>query len=57
MINAKDNPIMDKLNHMGISLYLVTKDSKKPATIKSGTNPTAIFTPCFAPLTNEALLE
>ncbi len=57
MIKVNEPIIIVKLSHIGICVCLVTKLSKNPAVIKIGTKPTAIFTPCFAPLTNEAALE
>ena len=56
-MKVSDESIIVKLSHMGILVYRVTKLSKKPAMMKIGTRPTAIFTPCLAPLTNETALE
>lgn len=49
--------MINKLNHIGIWVYRVTKLSRNPAVIKIGTNPITIFTPCFAPLINDTFLE
>ena len=57
MIKVNDPTMIVKLSQIGICVCLVTKLSKNPAVIKIGTKPTAIFTPCFAPLTKDAALE
>ncbi len=57
MINVSDEPIINKLIAIGISVKRVIKDSKKPAVIKSGIKPIIIFTPSFAEIKNDCLLE
>ena len=48
MMKAADTKIMLALTGAG-SVSRVTKLSKKPAVMNIGTNPTAIFSPCFMP--------
>jgi len=56
-MNTSEIPIIIRLSHIGMFVYRVTNDSKKPATIKTGTKPIIILTPCFAPLINDSALE
>ena len=46
--------MMHKLNQVGIFVCLVTKPSRKPAIIKTGISPTAIFIPSLAPLRKDS---
>lgn len=53
-MNANDDARMLMLSHTGISVWRVTKLSKKAAVINIGISPTVIFMPSFAPLFNDA---
>ena len=53
----KELTIISKLIKIGISVYLVTNDSRNPAVIKIGIKPTDILSPSLAPFIKDSLLE
>ena len=57
IIKVIDDPMINKLIITDISVKRVTKDSKNPAAINSGINPTMILTPSFAAIKNDCRLE
>ena len=56
-MNDNDEIIIVRFIKIGICVNLVTNDSRKPAIKNNGTKPTIIFTPSFAEIKKDCLLE